>query len=48
MLHRDAKKPLPDSIVSGQVSLLFSNIIRSKYENELSCDLFLPETQPCS
>ena len=38
MLHRDAK-------VNSQVSLLFSNIIESKYENGLPSDLFLAETQ---
>ena len=43
MIHRDAKKPLSGSVVSSQVSLLFSNIIRSKYEKGLPCQLFLPE-----
>ena len=32
----------------SQVSLLFWNIIGSKYENGLSCHLFLAETQPRS
>ena len=35
------KKPLSGSTVKSQVSLLFSNIIGLKYENRLSCDLFL-------
>ena len=39
------KKPLLGSIVSSQVSLLFSNIIGSKYKNGLLCNLFLAETQ---
>ena len=48
MLHRDAKKPLKGSTVNSEESLLFSNIIGLKYENGLSCDLFLAETQLCS
>ena len=39
------KKPLSGSTVNSQVSLLFSNIIGSKYENRLPCDLFLAQTQ---
>ena len=39
------KKPLSGSTVSSQVSLLYSNIIRSEYENGLPCDIFLGETQ---
>ena len=42
------KKPLSVSTVNSQVSLLFSNIIGSKYENGLPCNLFLAETQPRS
>ena len=42
------KKPLSDSSVNSQVLLLFSNIIRSKYEHGLPCDLLLAETQPHS
>ena len=44
------KNPVSGSTVNSQVSplLLFSNIIGSKYENELPCDLFLAETQPLS
>ena len=40
------KKPLSVSTVNSQVSLLFSNIIGSKYENGMSYDLFLAATQP--
>ena len=42
------KKPLSVSTVNTQVSLLFSNIIGSKYENGLSCNIFHAETQPSS
>ena len=45
---RCKKTGLSGSIVNSQVSLLFSNIIGSKYENGLSCDVFLAETQPHS
>ena len=41
LLHEDAKKPLSGSKVNSQVSLLFSKIIRSKYENRLPLDNFL-------
>ena len=47
MLHRDAKKPLSGATVNSEEWLLFSNIIGLKYENGLSCDLFLAETQLC-
>ena len=33
------------SKVNSQVSLVFSNIIGSKYKNGLPCDLFLAKTQ---
>ena len=46
MLHRDVKKPLSGSTRNSQVSLLFPNIIRSKYKNGLPCDPYLAETQP--
>ena len=40
------KKPLSGSTVNSQESVLFSNIIGSKHESGLPCDLFLAETQP--
>ena len=45
--QRCKRNPLSGSTVNSQVSLLlfFSNIIGSKYENGLPCDLFFAETQ---
>ena len=40
--------PLSSSTVNSLVTLFLSKIIRLKYENRLSCNFFLAETQPCS